>query len=170
MKITTCSRHPQLIRQLGLGLLTDSDALKAEEAIMYCPECRVLWEEEFSNPAFETVHRGVEDALSSLVLPGKKSGKRWALPLAMAAAATLMLSGALNWYEHDSEKSLRLSSPRSIARIDFEKGGDVMPGSFVVHQEKSDEKSAEVDRRDHKESVFSDGAEDGSLKSWSLHT
>jgi len=170
MDITTCSRHSQLIHRMGLGLLEDSEAMKAEEAILHCPECKALWEEEFSDPAFEMVHRGVEDALSSLVLPAKKSGKQWAIPLALAAAATLMLSGAFNWYQHDSGKSLGSTPRRSIARIDFEKGGDVMPGSFVIHQEKADAKSAEAEKRDIKEPLFSDGAEDGSLRSWSLHT
>ncbi len=172
MKTKICPRHHDVTQKLMLGLLDDREAMEAEKFLSQCPQCAVEYEKICNSEDYQVVSLGVADGLAGVILPSRRKNRRWVGLSAMAAAATLMLVGGLHWARLQSQSATAVSPrPKTIARIDFEKSSARLPDGLKIHI--SDPKiKAQVrkPKQNQEDLVFSNGAEDGSLKGWTMHT
>lgn len=172
MKTKICPRHHDLTQKLLLGLLDDHEAMEAEELFSECPQCAAEYENICNSEDFEVLSLGVADGLAGVIFPSRRKNRRWVGLSAMAAAATLMLVGGLHWARLQSQSSAVVTPlPKTIARIDFEKPSAKLPDGMKIRISNPKIK-AQVRKpgQNQKDLLFSNGAEDGSLKGWSIHT
>jgi len=177
MEKNDCPRHQDLIRQLLLGRLDDVDAMEAEALLVECEECGASFEEIFSGPEYDIVDHAVSAAFTSVDLPARHSrhsAGTWSSLAAAAAVAVLIIGGGfLRFHAPAAANRENIQpaqiTPKTIVRIDFE----TQASPVAVHAEKADppRKTAHKDRaRVETKPLFVDDVEDGSLKSWTLHS
>lgn len=138
MNAPHCPEHHDLIRDLALGRLDDTDARTAEAARTSCATCRDWWEETFTNDAVVAIDRVVGDALTSVALPPRRRQRPW---LAAAAAAFLMVAAGALWNLSQAPVTVAtadlpeatIAAPTGeIATIDFENGALPQPATDAL--------------------------------------
>lgn len=175
METKFCPRHHDLTQRLMLGLLGDSESSAAEELLQKCPECASAYEDFLSGINFDEVQQGVSQGLANCEFSPRTKSRRWVRVSAMAAAATLLLAGGLHWAKLDRHNSPSIGTPvpKTIARIDFENPSSELQNGLKIYvsspHTRPEKPSAQAGPKD-KTQIFSNGAEDGNLKGWSLHT
>ena len=175
METKFCPRHDHVIQNLMLGLLEDSQARDAEDLLRDCPECASAYDHFFSGTNFEEVQKGVSEGLATWTPPSNLKKRHWMRLTAMAAAATLVLAGGLHWAKLHPHSFLSFgnSVPKTIARIDFEQPNTGLQNGVNIRispEKTAPEKTSTTAESKAKGKIFSDGAEAGNLKGWSLHT
>ncbi len=162
MTTPDCTTHGLLILDFFRGALDDGDALRAEEILSECPECRTWADCQFTGPAFDTVDRAVATGIENVAFSGRNYRFGW---IAVAAAIVVM-AGGLTMMQlpgtstqmmpglQDQTQSTRIGS------FDFE-GGAIGQSAL---QDENELDAAEA------EPLFSDDLEDGIAGSWTMHT
>jgi hypothetical protein len=181
MHASGCHEHGNLVRDLALGRLGDSEAERAETILSSCASCKAWWSQNVENERAMAVDTAVREGLARFKAPSRRRQRQW-----WAAAAAVILAVATGMFWHlgsgpvgvetqalyDTPKPVLQPEVSTISVMDFEAAVTKSEMEIVGHlaADETAEARQATGPRQATEAIFAGDFESGSLDGWTPST